>query len=214
MPDFARLRLETAQRIAADIAENASDWAFARSRALDDIRRTLGAVPANAVPSSAEIESAVREHYAIFCPEEHAEQLRGKRLLALELLDALGDFDVYLTGAVLNGCAHADSNIVLDVFCDDVKRFEAALMDRGIAFEPVDAPRSAMGEPLESLGALIYPRRSRAAEGVRFDVRPTTDRGRNPFRRRPDARQRPWEAQGRISAQELRAALEEMSEGD
>ena len=31
MPDIDRLRLETAQRIAADIAENASDWAGARA---------------------------------------------------------------------------------------------------------------------------------------------------------------------------------------
>ena len=40
MPDIDRLRLETAQRIAADIAENASDWAGARARVLDDLRAT------------------------------------------------------------------------------------------------------------------------------------------------------------------------------
>lgn len=208
MPDIERLRLQTAQRIAADIAENASDWASARARVLEDMRACLGLVPPNAIPSSAEIEAAVREHYAIFCPEEHARVLAHKRFLALSLLESLSDFDIFLTGAVLNGCAHEDSNIVLDVFCDDVKLFEAALIDRRIDFEPVDSPRSPMPEPLESLGALIFSRRTHAAEGVRFDVRASIDRGRNPFRRHPDAHQAPWEAQGRICAADLRAALE------
>ena len=98
MPDIDRLRLETAQRIAADIAENASDWAGARARVLDDLRATLGKVPANAIPSSAEIEAAVREHYAIFCPEEHAQVLARKRSLALALLESLSEFDAFLTG--------------------------------------------------------------------------------------------------------------------
>lgn len=183
MPDIDRLRLETAQRIAADIAENASDWAGARARVLDDLRATLGKVPANTIPSSAEIEAAVREHYAIFCPEEHAQVLARKRSLALALLESLSEFDAFLTGAVLNGCAHEESNIVLDVFCDDVKLVEAAL---------------------------IFSPRTHEAEGVRFDVRASIDRSRNPFRRHPDAHQASWEAQGRINAACLRAALESL----
>ncbi len=210
MSETDRLRKETARRIAADIAENASDWASARSRALEELREIFGLVPANAVPGAAEIESAVREHYAVFEPEEHARVLRKKRLLALSLLETLEEFDIFLTGAVLNGCAHADSNIVFDVFCDDVKHFEAALMDCGIEFEPVESPRSPMPDPLESLGALIAPRGAREAEGVRFDVRSSAERGRNPFKRKPDAHQLQWEAQGRISAKALREALSEV----
>ena len=153
---------------------------------------------------------AVREHYAIFCPEEHAQVLARKRSLALALLESLSEFDAFLTGAVLNGCAHEESNIVLDVFCDDVKLVEAALIDRRIEFEPVNSPRSAMPEPLESLGALIFSPRTHEAEGVRFDVRASIDRSRNPFRRHPDAHQASWEAQGRINAAGLRAALESL----
>ena len=207
MPDAQRLRIETAQRIAADIAENFSDWASARARALDELKSELGLIPAGAVPSSSEIESAVRAHYDLFSHAEHAELLKEKRLFALSLLQAFENVDIYLTGAVLNGCAHADSIIVLDVFTDDVKAFEAALIDHGIDFEPVESPHSAMPDPLESLGALIYKRGSPTAEAVRFDLRPCSDRNRNPFRRKPDAYQQPWEAQGRISAQQLRQVL-------
>ena len=207
MPDAQRLRIETAQRIAADIAENFSDWASARARALDELKSELGLIPAGAVPSSSEIESAVRAHYDLFSHAEHAERLKEKRLFALSLLQAFENVDIFLTGAVLNGCAHADSIIVLDVFTDDVKAFEAALIDHGIDFEPVESPHSAMPDPLESLGALIYKRGSPTAEAVRFDLRPCSDRNRNPFRRKPDAYQQPWEAQGRISAQQLRQVL-------
>lgn len=207
MPDAQRLRIETAQRIAADIAENFSDWASARARALDELKSELGLIPVGAVPSSSEIESAVRAHYDLFSHAEHAELLKEKRLFALSLLQAFENVDIFLTGAVLNGCAHADSIIVLDVFTDDVKAFEAALIDHGIDFEPVESPHSAMPDPLESLGALIYKRGSPTAEAVRFDLRPCSDRNRNPFRRKPDAYQQPWEAQGRISAQQLRQVL-------
>ena len=207
MPDAQRLRIETAQRIAADIAENFSDWASARARALDELKSELGLIPAGAVPSSSEIESAVRAHYDLFSHAEHAELLKEKRLFARSLLQAFENVDIFLTGAVLNGCAHADSIIVLDVFTDDVKAFEAALIDHGIDFEPVESPHSAMPDPLESLGALIYKRGSPTAEAVRFDLRPCSDRNRNPFRRKPDAYQQPWEAQGRISAQQLRQVL-------
>ena len=207
MPDAQRLRIETAQRIAADIAENFSDWASARARALDELKSELGLIPAGAVPSSSEIESAVRAHYDLFSHAEHAELLKEKRLFALSLLQAFENVDIFLTGAVLNGCAHADSIIVLDVFTVDVKAFEAALIDHGIDFEPVESPHSAMPDPLESLGALIYKRGSPTAEAVRFDLRPCSDRNRNPFRRKPDAYQQPWEAQGRISAQQLRQVL-------
>lgn len=207
MPDAQRLRIETAQRIAADIAENFSDWASARARALDELKSELGLIPAGAVPSSSEIESAVRAHYDLFSHAEHAELLKEKRLFALSLLQAFENVDIFLTGAVLNGCAHADSIIVLDVFTDDVKAFEAALIDHGIDFEPVESPHSAMPDPLESLGALIYKRGSPTAEAVRFDLRPCSDRNRNPFRRKPDAYQQPWEAQGRISAQQLLQVL-------
>ena len=207
MPDAQRLRIETAQRIAADIAENASDWTTARAKAFGELKSDLGHIPAGAVPSSAEIESAVRAHYDLYCSAEHAELLRQKRLLALSLMESFENVDIFLTGSVLNGCAHADSTIVFDVFTDDVKAFESALLDNGIEFEPVDSPRSNMPDPLESLGALIYRRGSRTAEAVRFDLRAKSDRSRNPFRRKPDAHQQPWEAQGRIATEQLRAVL-------
>ena len=202
----SRTRVELAQRIAAYIVDSGLSWPAARARAVEECGGPRS-LPGNSLPASDEIETAVRAHYALFAPEAHAQTLLTKRKLALAVLEHLQGFDAYLTGAVLNGAATEDSPICLEVFTDDVKAFEAALIDHGIDFEPVESPHSAMPDPLESLGALIYKRGSPTAEAVRFDLRPCSDRNRNPFRRKPDAYQQPWEAQGRISAQQLRQVL-------
>lgn len=199
MPYLERLRAELAQRIAADIAETCCDWTRARDNALEQARLSLGEVALRAQPDSAQIESAVRAHFALFAPEAHRADLAQKRTLAYQLLvGPLAPFDAYLTGAVLNGAAHADSNICLEVFDDDVKAVEVALMQAAIDFEPVSAPTGAMPEPLESLGFVLAPRRDRPAQGVRVDIYSTKHIGRNPYRRLPDAHQADWEAAGRI----------------
>ena len=206
MPDAQRLRIETAQRIAADIAENFSDWASARARALDELKSELGLIPAGAVPSSSEIESAVRAHYDLFSHAEHAELLKEKRLFALSLLQAFENVDIFLTGAVLNGCAHADSIIVLDVFTDDVKSLLAVLMDEGFDLEALDPQASAFGRADESIG-FVLPWQGNM-EAVRIDVLAPQLARSNPARGKKDDYQTEWEAEGRISSENLRKFLE------
>lgn len=209
MPESNPLRAAAAAEIAALIAGSGTPWQTAREQVLAAMRRTHGRIPASSLPTAAEVESAVRGWYAIFEPEQHAGVLAGKRHLALELMrTCLSGFDVWLTGSVLNGAAHAMSNIDLAVFCDDVKAVEVALLDAGIDFECLEPAGGAMPEPLESLGFLTDPGPgSRALEGVRIDIWPTTARARNPYAARADRHQQPWEALGRIDARALEQAL-------
>lgn len=207
MSQHARLRTELAQRIAAEIAESDSDWARARELVLGQAREQLGKLPAGAVPTSSEIESAVRAHFALYDPERHAEVLAAKRRLALETMHFFSDFRVYLTGAVLNGAANNESNICLEIFCDDVKAVETALLDAGIEFEPVNFAGGAMGDPLESLGFLVRVPEQNTFEGIRLDIHPAHAESRNPYHRKPDAHQHEWEACGRISHEMLKKHL-------
>ena len=200
-----QMRLELAQQIAAQIADSRADWVRAKSAVLERAQSTLGRSAAGAMPSNAQIESAVRAHFALFDPEEHKRVLQRKRTLALELLEALDPFEVFLAGAVLNGAAHEDSVIVLEAFCDDPKALEAALMDAGLAFEAVDAPQSNMPDPMESLGLLVPVRGG--CEAVRIDVYETRDRSRNPSRSTPDANQTDAEAAGRVDRRTLAELL-------
>lgn len=203
MSQNERLKTEICQAIARRIALDCSDWQTARSSALEEMRHTFGKIPANAMPSSAEIESAVRQCFAIYAPKEHALVLARKRLWAKRILQKLSGLDIYLTGAVLNGCANEQSNICFALFTDDVKSVEVALLDAGIDFEVIEPLGGPMPEPLECLGFLIPDSENRVTEGVRIDLYETAAKACHPFKRQPDDWQQPWESQGRINLTKL-----------
>lgn len=195
-------RLELAARAAALIVDDGMSWAEARERITGDLR---GARRAQC-PSSAEIESAVRERHAVFNPEGHAALLKKRRLLALDVLERVfAGFDAWLTGAVLNGAATEESNIALAIFCDDVKSVEVALMNANLTFEAMESVAGPMPEPLETIAVLIPDGRERV--GCLIEVHSTTSIGINPFKREPDSHQKAWEAAGRITAAKLRQEL-------
>ena len=81
----ATLRREIAQAIAGLIVHDLTPWQTAREKILADYPR----LPAGAVPDGAEIESAVRETWAVFAPEEHARLLRRRREAAWHLMTEL-----------------------------------------------------------------------------------------------------------------------------
>ncbi len=198
------LRLGLAQSIAGYIVHDLMPWQNAREKAFED----LGRLPADAVPSAAEIESAVRETWAVFAPDAHAALLRSRREAALRLMtDVFAGFDVTLTGAVLNGAATPESNIRLELFTDDVKEAEVALMDRGIDFDVLDTIDSRMPAPLEVLAFIDPESDRRDPAGVFVEVHSPKHRGRNPYRGTADAWQEAWEAAGRVTASELQKHL-------
>ena len=198
-----RLKTEICQQIAQRIALECSDWQTARQSTLESIADTMGKIPTNALPTASDIETAVRECFALFEPEEHARVLKHKRLWAKRILQRLSTFDIYLTGAVLNGCANAESNICFALFTDDVKSVEVALFDLGMDFEAIDPLGGPMPEPLESLGFLIHDREKHVTEGVRIDIYDLSAKSCHPFKRAPDAYQELWEATGRIDLEQL-----------
>ncbi len=200
----ASLRQELAQTIAGYIVHDLMPWQNAREKALEG----EGRLPADAMPNAAEIESAVRETWAVFAPEAHAALLRRRREAALRLMtDLFTNFDVTLTGAVLNGAATPESNIRLELFTDDVKAAEATLMDRGIDFDVLDTIDSRMPAPLEVLAFIDPASCRRDPTGVFVEVHSTKHRGRNPYQGSADEWQQAWEASGRITAQELQKHL-------
>lgn len=203
MSEHDRLKIEIAQQIAQRIALDLNDWPTARLSVIDEMRRSYGKIPANAMPDSQMIESAVRECFALYAPDEHAGVLRHKRTWAKRILERLSAFDIYLTGAVLNGCATEESNICFALYTDDVKNLEASLFNLGIEFEAIDSLNAPGPEPLECLGFLVYDKVRHVTEGVRIDVYSVKDKSANPLKREPDRYQAPWESLGRIDLAKL-----------
>jgi hypothetical protein len=128
------------------VVDEGLDYAAAKRQAL----RQLGLSGRVQLPDNAQLEAAIREHIAVFCPEEQAQALRKLRELALLWMDRLHEFRPHVAGAVWHGTATAHSDILLHLFCDDPKSTEWTLLDRGVAYQPGQAP-GVRGEVMEAL---------------------------------------------------------------
>jgi hypothetical protein len=121
---------EIAAAAARLIVDEGMDWGPAKQRAARD----LGA-PRAALPSNDEVEAAVREHIAIFHADTQPDELRALRELAAQWMERIAEFRPHLTGAVWRGTATRLSNVHLQLYCDDSKAAEIALLDRGVNFD-------------------------------------------------------------------------------
>ena len=129
------------------IAEKGLPWNEARSEILESNPH----LSTSMLPSDEQIETALREHYAIFDPEGHKERLRELRLMALTVMKELEQYSPLLTKGVLNGCADKFSNIYIDLAADDPKEVELFLLDRNIDFESYPIEGRTKRDPVEEL---------------------------------------------------------------
>ena len=104
------------------------------------------------LPSNEDVEDAVREHIALFCGETQPAELRALREAAVMWMQRLAEFRPHASGAVWRGTATRLSSIRLDLYCDDPKAAEIALINAGQPYDSgsVDRPGRG-GEPLHVL---------------------------------------------------------------
>lgn len=137
---------EIAAAAAALVVEEGLEYGAAKRRAL----RQLGLPPRSPLPGNDEVEDAVREHIAVFCADTQPAELLALRRLAVQWMERLSVFRPHLSGAVWHGTATRLSDIYLQLFCEDEKSVEIALIDLGLSY----APRTVTGfqqEPVEAL---------------------------------------------------------------
>lgn len=142
----APLSVEIAQAAARLVVEEGMEWGPAKRRAVRD----LGLPQRTALPGNDEVEDAVREYIALFCADTQPAELRALRRLALVWMERMAAFRPYLGGAVWHGTATRLSDIYLQLFCDDCKSAEIALIDHRVSYEP----RSVTGLHGDSVEAL------------------------------------------------------------
>ncbi len=133
------------------VVEEGMEYATAKRKAARDI----GAVRGNArieLPSNEAVEDAVREHIALFCADTQPAELAALRALALAWLQRLAEFRPHLSGAVWRGTATRLSAIHIDLYADDAKAPEIALINQGIDYDTAEALGAGRrGEPLSVL---------------------------------------------------------------
>lgn len=137
---------EIAATAAQMVVEEGLEYGPAKRRAV----RQLGLPARTALPGNDEVEDAVREYIALFCADTQLAELQALRRLALVWMERMERFRPYLGGAVWHGTATRLSDIYIQLFCDDEKSAEIALIDLGVAYEP----RTVSGlhhEPVEAL---------------------------------------------------------------
>lgn len=191
------LKAEIAQVCARLIAEEGLDYGGAKQRAL----RQLGLPVRSAMPSNDQVEQALEEYLALFCADTQPVALRALRELALVWMERLAAFNPQLSGAVWRGTATHLSDIHLQLYCDDPKSAELALLDQGVRYE-VRLLRDAQGSAYDVLSIQAFCRPLNEYVGVHLAVRDRDDRHGSLV---PDARGR--KSQGGLAA--LRAVLKE-----
>ena len=126
------LKSEIAATAAALVVEEGLEYGPAKRRAV----KQMG-LPARAeLPDNAQIEDAVMEYIAVFCADTQPIELAALRELALVWMQRMADFRPHLAGAVWHGTATRLSDIYIQLFCDDSKSAEIALIEHHVDYEP------------------------------------------------------------------------------
>ncbi|MFT4195966.1 hypothetical protein [Ottowia sp.] len=137
---------EIAAAAARLVVEDGLDYGAAKRRA----GQQLGAPPRTALPDNELVEAAVREHIALFHADTQPRELAALRRLALLWMERLAEFRPHLAGAVWNGTATRLSDITLQLFCDDPKSAEIALIDHRVDYA-AQTVTGFNGAPVEAL---------------------------------------------------------------
>jgi hypothetical protein len=141
----ARETSEVAALAARLVAEEGLEYAGAKRKAAQALSgRGGGRGPA--LPSDEELEDAIREHIAIFCAEEQPAELRALRELALGWMQRLAEFRPHLAGAAWRGTATRHSALLIDLYCDDPKAAEIALINANVRYDSDSLNRPGAGE--------------------------------------------------------------------
>jgi hypothetical protein len=173
---------EVAAAAAALVADEGLEYATAKKKAA----RALG--HRGELPNNEQLEDAVREHLAVFHADTQPAELRALRELALQWMLRLAEFRPHLGGAAWRGTATRQSALHIDLYCDDPKSAEIALLDRGIAFDIATLERPGQ-EPLDVLSVAAPLPAWKDVVTIHLLVR-DLDELRGALR--PDARGRSW----------------------
>lgn len=190
---------EIAATAARLVVDEGMEYAGAKRKALRSLARH--GTRLSALPSNEQVEDQVREYLALFCADTQPAELAILRALALQWMDRLAEFRPHLTGAVWRGTATRLSAIHLDLYCDDAKSAEIALINHGVDYDVGSRP-DPRGQPVDLLSIASHSKSLGETVTLFLSILDHDDlRGAL----KPDARGRSW----RGDAGALRRLLEQ-----
>jgi hypothetical protein len=145
------LKQEIAAVAARMVVEEGLEFGAAKRRAL----KQMGLPARTALPDNDQVEAEVVDYIAVFCSDTQPIELRALRELALEWMQRLEQFRPHIAGAVWHGTATHNSDIYLQLFCDDSKSAEIGLIDMKVPYEPRTVP-GFHGDSVDALSVHVY----------------------------------------------------------
>ena len=148
----ADLTAELAASAARLVVEEGLEYAAAKRRAARDVAGAVRGGSRVELPSNEAVEEAVREHLSLFCADTQPFELAALRAVALSWMERLAEFRPHLSGAVWRGTATRLSAIHIDLYADDAKAPEIALINQNIDYDTAEVSGAGRrGEPLSVL---------------------------------------------------------------
>ncbi|MBB5367918.1 MULTISPECIES: hypothetical protein [unclassified Janthinobacterium] len=137
--DSAQLRLEIASAAARLVAQDGADYGSAKRKAARQILGEQQGRP-NLLPDDELIEQQLRQYNALFLADSQPARLFQLRTLALQVMEALEQFQPLLSGAVLNGTAGPHDEIYLQLFAESAKDIHIFLLNKNVLLDMSESP--------------------------------------------------------------------------
>jgi hypothetical protein len=124
---------EIAVAAARLVVEEGMEYSAAKRKAARDLgRRSTRRLE---LPGNELVEDEVRTHIAIFHADTQPGELLELRRVALRWMQRLAEFRPHLAGATWRGTATRRSAVFVDLYCDDPKAAELALVNAGVDYD-------------------------------------------------------------------------------
>jgi hypothetical protein len=127
-----------AQAAARLVVDDGLEYGAAKRKAARELSRRHGR--RSDLPSNEAVEDEVRDYLSLFQADTQPGELRVLRELALRWMERLRQFRPHLAGAAWRGTATRRSALQIELYCDDPKAAEIAMLDQRVQFEPVGQP--------------------------------------------------------------------------
>ncbi len=148
----SELTTELAASAARLVVEEGLEYAAAKRKAARDAAGAARSRSRVELPSNEAVEDAVREHLSLFCADTQPAELASLRKVALSWMERLAEFRPHVSGAVWRGTATRLSAIHIDLYADDTKAPEIALLNQSVDYDTAEVNGGGRrGEPLSVL---------------------------------------------------------------
>ena len=153
---------EIAAAAARLVVETGLEYGAAKHKAARALSRRGGPARVD-MPSNEQVEDEVRAYIELFLADTQPAELAALREVALMWMQRLAEFRPHLSGAVWRGTATGESAVHIDLYCDDSKAAEIALLNMGVDHDvhvldaghaaardvlTVSSPCRALGQPV------------------------------------------------------------------